>query len=157
MALLGEITTLIKIILHVNQVSSELKRLSRRLDERADLHDMSKFRPDEFEGLCQLDANRGQQKEEYGSKGYEAGIKNIDAVKLHQSRNPHHPEYWSNGIKDMNFVDIVEMLWDWEVARRARDTEGDIDKTWLTRQKRFGLSDEELVFLRTLWGKIEEV
>lgn len=153
----SEITTLVKILLHISQVSSLLRAFARRLEERADRHDMSKLFPDEFQGFCQLDANRDQQKEEYGSKSYEDGIKNIEAVKLHQSRNPHHPEYWPNGIKDMSFIDIVEMLFDWEAARRARDTEEDINKTWLTRQRRFGLSDEELSFLRTLWEKMEQV
>lgn len=151
----SEVLTLVKMILHINQVSAALRGLARRLDERADLHDLSKLYPDEFAGFCQLDANRGHQKEEYGSKSYEEGIK-IDAVKLHQSRNRHHPEYWPNGIKDMNFIDIIEMLCDWEAARQARDTEEDIDKTWLTRQKRFDLSDQEIFFLRTLWKKIDE-
>lgn len=154
MNLSSEISTLIKMISHINQVSSELRRLSRRLDERADLHDISKFRVDEFTGFCQLDINRGQQREEYGSESYEEGVK-FDAVKLHHSRNPHHPEYWPNGIKDMNLVDIIEMLCDWEAARWARDSERDIDKIWLTRQRRFNLTDQELSFLRTLWEKIE--
>jgi hypothetical protein len=157
MPLSSEITTLVKILLHRSLVASVIRALANRLDERAGTHDISKFEIDELEGFCQLDAGRGQQREEYGSKNYEDGIENIDAVRLHQSRNRHHPEYWPGGIKDMSFIDIVELLADWEVARRTRDIEEDINKTWLTHQKRFHLSDEELFFLRTLWEKIELV
>lgn len=154
--MINEISTLVKIIQHINQVSHLLNELSRKLAARADVHDSSKFNPDEFTGFCQLDANRQHQKEEYGSKGYEDGIKNIDAVKLHQSRNSHHPEYWPNGLSDMSLVDIIEMLVDWEIARQTRDTEQDINKTWQSRQQRFNLSDAEIGFLRMTWERIEK-
>lgn len=149
-----EIITLVKIINHQSKVSKLLRDIALELEKRASSHDASKFELDEFEGFCQLDRNRNQQKEKYGSKSYEDGIKNIDAVKLHQSRNSHHPEYYLNGIKGMNLVDVIEMLCDWEVARQQRDTEQDIEKTWLMRQKRFNLSDNELYFLRTIWEKM---
>lgn len=148
------VTTLVKILHHKNKVSSLLKKLSRSLAERADTHDNSKFEPDEFEGFCQLDAYRNHQKEEYGSKTYEAGMKN-DAVKLHLSRNSHHIEYWPNGLDDMSLADVIEMLIDWEVARQVRDTEQDINVTWQTRQKRFNLSDVETGFLRMTWERME--
>ena len=153
--MIDEVIPLVKIIQHISKVSSLLKRVARTLESRADTHDVTKFEPDEFSGFCQLDSYRLHGKEEYGSKAYEAGM-NIDAVKLHLSRNSHHIEYWPNGLAGMSFADVIEMLADWEVARQQRDTEQDINKTWLTRQERFKLSDFEITFLRTIWEKIEK-
>ncbi len=155
MAILPEIKTLARILKHQSQVSFMLRDFARQLERRADIHDQSKLNPDELEGFCSLDMGRSHQKQEYGSESYEAGIK-IDAVKLHLSRNSHHPEYWQNGIDDMPFLDILEMLFDWEAARLERDTETDIDKTWEMRQKRFNLTDAQIVFLRTIWEKIDK-
>lgn len=147
----SEIITLVKIIQHKNKVSFLLKRIAKELEERADTHDDSKFALGEFEGFSQLDNAR---KYEYGSPEYEAIIHNNKAAQIHVSRNSHHPEFWPNGIEDMNLIDIIEMLCDWEIARQTRDTEEDIDKTWRSRQKRFGLSEKQLDFLRTIWEKL---
>ncbi len=152
--MIDEVTSLVKIIKHIGKVSSLLRKVARTLESRADTHDMTKFETDEFSGFCQLDSYRLHGKEEYGSKTYEAGM-NTDAVKLHLSRNSHHIEYWFNGLTDMSFADVVEMLIDWEIARQQRDTEQDINKTWVTRQERFKLSDFEIAFLRMVWEKIE--
>lgn len=154
--MIDEVTSLVKIIQHIGKVSSLLKTVARTLESRADTHDITKFESDEFSGFCQLDSNRQHGKEEYGSRGYEDGIKNIGAVKLHQSRNSHHLEYWPNGLTDMSFADVIEMLVDWEVARQQRDTEQDINKTWQVRQERFKLNNSEIAFLRMTWEKIEK-
>lgn len=146
-----ETKTLATILRHQKQVSFLLRELAREFERRADLHDMSKFQLDEFEGFCRLDNAR---KYEYGSEEYEARVHNNNAAQLHVTRNSHHPEYWPGGVADMSFADLVEMLCDWEIARQTRDTEGDINKTWLARQKRFNLSDQELYLLRTMWEKM---
>lgn len=148
-----EIKTLLKIIQHKNRVAAKLKLLAIDLDVRAQLHDNSKFEFDEFEGFCELDKNRKHEKEVYGSKTYEKGIK-VEAVQLHFSRNPHHPEFYPHGLDDMTLVDIIEMLIDWEVARQTRDLEEDMDVTWRIRQERFQLSDNEINFLRLLWERM---
>jgi hypothetical protein len=144
----SEIITLVKIIEHRQRVANLLRKLARDLEDRADRHDLSKFDLEEFGGFCQLDNAR---KYEYGSPEYEAIVHNNNAARLHVSRNSHHPEYWPDGILSMPLGDILEMLCDWEVARQQRDTETDIDKTWKTRQDRFGLSDYETRFLRQIW------
>lgn len=146
--------SLVKILNHSNKVSYLLRKIAFEIELRANSHDTSKLEIDEFIGFCQLDLNRNHQKEEYGSKSYEDGIKNI-TVKLHQSRNTHHPEYYPNGVKDMSLIDIIEMLCDWEVARQQRDTQENIDKTWDMRQSKFKLLDEEVRFLRFIWEKME--
>ena len=153
---MSEILTLLKIIRHRDNVGNLLKRFTTQLELRSFTHDLSKFELDEFVGFCELDARRSHSKEVYGSKSYEAGIKDIDAVKLHQSRNSHHLEYHPNGLDDMSLGDVVEMLIDWEIARRERDAESDIEKTWQIRQQRFGLTDYQITFLRDIWERMEK-
>lgn len=148
-----EIKTLTRIIRHQRHVGFLLRELARQLEREADTHDQSKLEFDELEGFYQLDIGRNHQKQEYGSKDYEAGIQ-IDAVKLHYERNDHHPEHYPNGLDDMSFVKVLVMLYDWESARLERDTGADMDKTWAMRQKRFNLSDQQLYFLRTIWEKM---
>lgn len=147
----SEIITLVKILQHKQKVSFLLREIARQFERRADTHDDSKFNLDEFKGFCQMDNAR---RYEYGSPEYEAIIHNNSAAQLHVSRNRHHPEYWPNGIDDMDMIDIIEMLCDWEIARQIRDIEEDIEKIWQTRKKRFGLSDDELYFLRTIWERL---
>lgn len=147
-----ETKTLATILRHQKQVSFLLRELAREFERRADLHDESKLQLDELEGFIQFNT----PPVEYGSFEYEATVQGVSATGIHVGRNSHHPEYWPNGVADMNFADIIEMLCDWEIARQARDTEQDINKTWVTRQKRFNLSDQELYLLRTMWEKMQE-
>lgn len=147
----SEITTIVKIIQHKSRVAFFLREIARRLEKRADIHDDSKFSLGEFEGFSRLDNAR---KYEYGSSEYEAIVHDNNAAQLHVSRNQHHPEYWPGGVDDMNMIDIIEMLCDWEVARQMRDTEENIDKTWQVRKKRFDLSENQLKFLRAIWEKL---
>ena len=53
----------------------------------------------------------------------------------------HHPNYYDDGIKGMDLVDIMEMVCDWKAAS-MRHNDGDIDKSLEINQKRFGYSDE---------------
>ena len=149
----SEIVTLVKILQHKQSVSHLLQEIASRLEKRANTHDDSKFNLDEFEGFCQMDNARLY---EYGSPEYEEKIHTNNAAQLHVSRNRHHPEYWPNGIADMNMIDIIEMLCDWEIARQMRDIEQDTEKTWAMREKRFGLSEQEVLFLRTVWDKLKD-
>lgn len=148
----GQVVTLVKIIQHISKVSHLLREIARELEARADIHDISKFDLDEFIGFCEMNNAR---KYEYGSKEYEEAIHNNSAAQIHVASNRHHLEYWPGGLGDMSFVDVLEMLCDWEVARQMRDSETDINKTWKTRQQRFDLSDHEIEFLRTIWEKLQ--
>ena len=78
----------------------------------------------------------------YGSEEYKAQLKEMDvALKHHYDMNPHHPEHYKNGIKDMDLVDICEMICDWKAASE-RHNDGDIMKSIEINQERFGYSDE---------------
>jgi len=59
----------------------------------------------------------------------------------HYAFNRHHPECHLNGMKDMNLLDIVEMLCDWKAAT-MRHADGDLRKSIEINQGRFGYSDD---------------
>jgi hypothetical protein len=57
----------------------------------------------------------------YGSPEYQASLNAVEPnpIKLHYSRNSHHPEHHANGIKDMELPDIIEMVCDWWAASKT--------------------------------------
>lgn len=121
-------TTLLKIIRHRDFVRKNIHQLVSKLEQRAIVHDVSKFQQDEFDGF--VEADEAQLYKEYGSSDYHKKLKENKGIALHLSRNTHHPEYYistedtsgftgfpkSNGIDKMSFLDIVEMVIDWKSA-----------------------------------------
>jgi len=86
--------------------------LARRLAERANKHDASKFTGIEYEYL--------------GSDSSKDELRM--AVKQHQATNDHHPEHYVNGIKDMS----DEALAEWVCDVHARSSEFGTDlRKWI--------------------------
>jgi hypothetical protein len=145
---LGEETkTLITMLNHQGQVRSRLRALARELEKRADLHDLSKFKADEFEGFVEI--NQIARKYPFGSPEYKASISGNQTVDLHFSRNRHHPEYHANGIRDMNFIDFVEMVVDWLGATATYGT-GTFEDALKKQIERFDLQPDELHLIRLI-------
>ena len=142
-----ETRTLITTIKHQKIVSFLLRELARQLEQRADMHDVSKWSIDEFAGFVEI--NRIARTHPYGSQEYKNSIKNNPAVKWHFSRNRHHPEFHPDGVNMMSFVDIVEMTCDWVGASATYGTT-DIEKVIETQKERFGLSDSQLYLIELL-------
>jgi hypothetical protein len=75
----------------------------------------------------------------YGSDEYKtflAGLK--PALDHHYARYRHHPEHFPQGCKDMNLVDVLEMLVDWKAAT-LRHNDGNILKSLEHNRTRFAL------------------
>lgn len=87
----------------------------------------------------------------YGSTRYNNNLKNMKiALDHHYENNAHHPEFYKNGIKDMNLLNLIEMLADWKAAT-LRHNDGDINKSLTINQGRFGYSDElKQIFKNTI-------
>lgn len=110
-----ETKTLITFIRHIELVKKSMLSFSRQLEERAQLHDLSKFKEDEFGGFVEI--NRVAREHPYGSEEYKASIKDNNTISLHYSRNTHHPEYHpKGGINQMGLLDLIEMICDWKAA-----------------------------------------
>ena len=101
------------LIRHIDNVRASCLLLGERLIENGKdelglqlianghIHDASKFHGIEWEYL------RDETKESHP-------IEFALALKHHQHVNPHHPEYWTNGIKSMPPVYLAEMVCDWK-------------------------------------------
>ena len=144
-----ETKTLITMLNHQGQVRARLRALARELEKRADLHDLSKFRPDEFEGFVEI--NRIAREHPFGSPEYKDSISGNKTVELHFSRNRHHPEYHANGIGDLNFIDFVEMVVDWLGATATYGT-GTFEDALQKQIERFDLQPDELFLIRLISG-----
>lgn len=74
---------------------------------------------------------------QYNSHEYLEAIKQLaPAIKHHYERNPHHPEYYQNGINGMSLFDIMEMVVDWRAAIERKGTEEQVlDNFWRTCQR----------------------
>lgn len=98
------------IIKHIKRVEDNCNALAKKLQEsdfhlalkliqRGRIHDASKFDDYEFTYL--------------GNFEKEKPIEFIEALRIHHSKNPHHPEYWGiNGIHCMTDLDLAEMVCD---------------------------------------------
>ncbi len=115
--------TILKIIRHRDFVRKNIHSLISKLEQRAIIHDISKFQEDEFDGF--VEADEMQLYKEYGSSDYHKKLKENKGIALHLKRNSHHPEFYEdgsegithlNGIAKMSFLDIVEMVIDWKSA-----------------------------------------
>lgn len=127
---------------HIGKVRSFMSHIVRCLLHAADKHDDSKLRIPEKEHFDRMTPKLSGVT--FGSDEYRAMLKELGpAIEHHNKMNPHHPEYYVNGINGMNLVDIIEMLCDWKAAT-LRHADGDIQRSLKVNAKRFGM-DKQLV------------
>lgn len=140
-----------EVIKHVGMVKDNIYRAIRELNMRANIHDASKLREDEFsimeESFPKLRVTT------YGSEEYKQLLADIKpALDLHYARNDHHPEHFENGVNDMNLFQVMEMLCDWKAAVEKHE-DGDIYKSLEINKERFGLSDQLYSILKNTIDK----
>ncbi len=134
--------TLNTIIRHIRKVEDNCNKLAKAIAEEGDynfsrkliqlgrIHDASKFDDFEFEHLGNFETTKSEWFKE--------------ALGDHHRKNPHHPEHWSNGIKDMPQEYIAEMVCD--CVARGQEFGTDTRK-WFTENatKKYGFSmDDEI-------------
>lgn len=87
----------------------------------------------------------------YGSYEYKQSLEFMGAaLDHHYAHNPHHPEFFKDGIKDMSLVDMLEMLVDW-LAASERHADGNIGRSIKLNAKRFNYGHElERMFVNTI-------
>lgn len=134
---------------HILEVNKNISLVIKDLLYRAVNHDSSKLESPEKE-IFEIFTSK-LKGTTYGSDEYNKYLKEMKvALDSHYNNNKHHPEYYTNGIKDMSLIDIMEMLCDWKAAT-MRHADGDILKSVEINQKRFGYSDElKQILLNTL-------
>lgn len=138
-----------KTLRHIEAVRNHLNAVIAELLTRAEQHDQSKLQSPEREAFDEYTAKlRGIT---YGSPEYKAMTSTVNgplksALDHHYAHNRHHPEHHKNGIKDMNLIDLVEMLCDWK-SSSMRHNDGNILKSIEINQSRFGYSEDLRIIL----------
>ena len=125
---------------HINLVMQLMSAMQIELMKRAFTHDRTKLMPLENSVFAQhtpfLKASV------YGSEEYKQRLAAMSvALDHHYAHNRHHPEFFENGVNDMNLIDLLEMMVDWYAASKRHD-DGDIHRSIAINQERFGLSNQ---------------
>lgn len=125
---------------HIERVRNLLNKCVVELLSRGELHDQTKLASPEVEGFTELTKELATCT--YGSPEYADCKKRLSKVlEHHYAHNRHHPEHWKHGIKDMNLIDLVEMLVDWKAASE-RHNDGNIRKSIEINGERFNMSPD---------------
>ncbi|HLR39512.1 MAG TPA: DUF5662 family protein [Jeotgalicoccus sp.] len=125
---------------HIKKVQDNLAIITKELTERGKIHDASKLESPELEIFTEYTPKLAVST--YGSQEYIDNTKGMRvALDHHYANNSHHPQYYPNGIKGMDLLDIIEMFCDWKAATE-RHEDGDINKSININQERFDYSDD---------------
>lgn len=125
---------------HINLVRIYLRRAAVELLQRGEVHDLSKFSPEEVKAFTEFTPKlRGAT---YGSEEYNSFLCEMKpALDHHYAACRHHPDHFPNGLEDMNLIDVLEMFLDW-LASSKRHNDGDILRSIEINQKRFSMDDQ---------------
>jgi len=125
---------------HIKTVSTLMSGAAAELLRRGQIHDQSKLEDPEKADFDRMTPILKDLK--YGTAEYAASLKELDkALQHHYKHNSHHPQFYENGVNDMDLFDLMEMFLDW-VAATQRTEGGDILKSIEINKERFGLSDQ---------------
>ena len=127
-------------LLHIKRVAQLLTEASAELIRRANIHDNSKLESPEKEFFDEYTPKLAGST--YGSDEYKEFLKQLKVgLDHHYAKNSHHPEHYPNGINGFDLFDLIEMFFDWKAATE-RHNDGNIFKSILINQKRFGYSEQ---------------
>lgn len=135
---------------HILRINELLHKVAKDVLDRADKHDRSKLSPEEKNIFDEFTPKL--KNATFGSDEYKSFLTSMgDALKHHYENNKsHHPDLLTNGILDMNLLDLVEMLIDWKAASE-RHANGNILDSIMINKKRFNMSDDLVkIFLNTV-------
>ena len=144
--LLGYVRTYTSTTVHKFWVGWYLSKFCARLMWRGVTHDLSKYTLTEASGFARI--IHDLKTVEYGSPKYRENLRMIKpGISHHYLCNRHHPEHFDGGYQEMSALDRVEMVADWIAAgRRFKDS--DPQKSMVINADRFGLSDDDVVFVQ---------
>lgn len=125
---------------HIERVRNLMGKMIVEILNRCEKHDQSKLVPPESEVFAEYTEKLANTT--YGSEEYKQFLKDMKpALDHHYAKNSHHPEFYKNGIKDMDIIDILEMLCDWKAASE-RHNDGNINKSIEINGRRFNMSQD---------------
>ena len=112
---------------HTKEVRRNIGIFVQDLIHRGEVHDASKFEEPELTVFAENTHKLAGVS--FGTEEYKKLLEEVKpAIDHHYSKNRHHPEHWSNGVEDMNLIDLLEMIADWKAATK-RNKNGNIRKS----------------------------
>ena len=127
------------ILKHKKAVSTRLNWLAKELERRAETHDNSKLEFPEILWLIQMDK---EPRQPYGTPEYFDKMKRWKKFfDHHYANNPHHPDYYANGVSDFTLADLCEFLVD-VTAYYEKIRPEDAISTIESQAERFGLGTQ---------------
>lgn len=130
---------------HVFHVRKNGRKLIKEFQKRLKVHDASKL--EEPERSVYAQHNDALKQTIYASDEYTELLKLVKpALDSHYANNRHHPEHWPKGIEDMDLVDILEMLADWQASVK-KNKNGNIHRSIEFNTKRFNISPQLALIL----------
>jgi hypothetical protein len=144
-----EIDCYVKTLEHKEQVANIMEMFAQIIRKRGINHDNSKLEDPEFEGFSEHTSLLAQVT--YGSDEYRKCLDDLKpTLDAHYAKNDSHPEHYSNGIRDMHLLQIIEMIADWYCSSK-RQHDGNIRLSIEKNRERFGYSkDLEQIFINTI-------
>jgi hypothetical protein len=124
---------------HKEFVATLMRNLAEELIRRGAEHDSTKFESPEKEYFDEYTPKLANCT--YGSDEYKRFLMELKpALDHHYANNSHHPEYFPEGIKGMDLIDLVEMIADW-YASSMWHNDGNIIKSIELNKGRFKYDD----------------
>jgi Family of unknown function (DUF5662) len=111
-------------------IMASATKYSAELNERALVHDASKFGPEErvpYIWLTEYHRCRRTGESFTYPEGMDQQVR--DAIAHHMSVNRHHPEFHADP-NDMTEVDLIEMVCDWTAMSQEFDQNGGSARAW---------------------------
>ena len=122
-----------------------------KLIRRGIIHDLSKFTNAEAKLFVKV---RPKLKAStYGNQDYQDLLEQLKPALEHHYKNRHHPEAHEMGINGMNFIDLLEMWFDWNAATKKHVT-GDIWRSISVNKERFYIGEQLEDIMRNSVGSI---
>lgn len=145
---------LIDIGAHIANVRRLMNKAIIDLSDRSIHHDASKLDDPELDIFCK---HTPVLKElEYNSPEYKDCLQRMSpAIKHHYSKNRHHPEHFPKGWRDMNLIDLLEMICDWRAAA-DRHENGNVYESLVQNEARFKLPKYLTQILRNTVEYLEQ-
>lgn len=122
----------------------ELQQLKVNIEE----HDKSKFTKEEFIPYCNYF---------YGDKTEETITEFKKAVHKHETRNPHHLEYWAEKKESMPTIYLIEMVCDWWSFSLRKKEPLEVLEWYNKNKPKMNLSDNECAKIGYLFEEIKNL
>lgn len=133
-------------IAHIELVRKYIKMVTDKLTLRGINHDKTKLESPEAEGFAEF--NDRLKNLTYGTPEYQQNLDDLKPILAHHyAKNKHHPEHYQNGVNDMTFIDLLEMMADWK-ASTYRQHDGNLLQSFEKNAERYGISDQLLQIMK---------